>query len=43
MPKAKMNMAARITGTARITKSITKAITRRASTPSNSSGCVTGS
>ena len=43
MPKAKMNMAASTTGTAMMMKSMTKATTRRARTPSNSSGWVAGS
>jgi hypothetical protein len=38
-----MKIAAAITGVVMITRSIMKATTRRASTPSNSSGLATGS
>ena len=43
MPKAKINMAASTTGMAITKKSMIKATTRRASTPSNNSGLLTGS
>jgi hypothetical protein len=43
MPKAKMNIAASTTGMAMMMKSMMKATTRRANTPSNSSGVAAGS
>ena len=43
MPTTKMNIATNTTGTARMTKSIRNATTRRATTPSNSSGFAAGS